>query len=269
MLLMGSVLQRKEVITLLTMNPGFSPLQKRMLEDDDFFNVSPHDVAMLLKKMASRQCSREEVIRIRRKYDIWLDDKESRLMAELGLDYDNHVIGKQPREYGLSLKDSEFTINGYRVNEWKMLTDEDYVPPPYLLKLAQERLTKIGDTAALEVLDMKYRFISENRIERILRRHGLPLDVEFESLTQTKIDGITFHLWKLLNDDEFVPKTTNQLISTIRQMREKGDEETADFLEDKYYWFLYPEKDKKVSEQEIEDARQFFREMFPNRDIHF
>jgi len=257
------------VITLLKMNPGFSPLQKRMLEDDDFFNVSPHDVDMLLKRMSARRCSREEVIRIRIKYDIWLNDRESRLMEELGLDYDHHVIDKQPLEYGLSLKDYEFTINGYRVNEWKMLTDEDYVPTPYVLRLAQERLTKKGDTVALEVLDMKYKFISENRVERILRRHGIPLDVEFESLTQTKIDGITFHLWKLLNDEDFVPKTTNQLLSTIRQMRARGDEETADFLENKYYWFLYPEKDETVREQEIEDARQFFRDMFPNRDVHF
>lgn len=121
MLLMGTVLPRKEVFALFRMSSEYSFLQKRMLEDDSFFNVSPHDVTMLLSKMAVRQCNREEIIRIRRKYDIWLDDRESRLMAELGLDYDHHVIGKQPHEHGLSLKELEFTINGYRVIEWKML----------------------------------------------------------------------------------------------------------------------------------------------------
>jgi len=161
MILIGQS-HREEVIILPWKRMSFNPVQKRMLEDDNFFDVTSEDVAKLLNRMTFLRCSREDVIRMRIKYDLWLNDRESQLMAELGLDYENHIIGKQPAEYGLSFSQQEFTINGYRVPEWKMLTDDDFIPSTRQLNLARERLAKIGDSAALELLDMKYKFIFDN-----------------------------------------------------------------------------------------------------------
>ena len=91
----------------------------------------------------------------------------------------------------------------------------------------------------------------------------------YESLTHEHIDGITFYLWRLINDDGFIPKQRGHLVSTIRQLRKKDMFETADFLENKYYQFLYPDRDILNHEKEIADAKEFFRNLFPDRNLSF
>ena len=248
---------------------GFSKKQLRMMEDNDFFDVDSKDVALLLRQMAVMGKSREEVLLMRTKYDLWIDDKEKRMMTELGLDYENHVIEYVPCINSLSLHRKEALINGYRVVEWKMLTDDSYVPQPPMLNAAKARLADLGDKDALDVLNMKYKFISDNKVALILKKNNIPQDAEFETLTRTHIDGISFYLWRLINDKEYIPKSKSNLVSTIRQLRKKGEVETADFLEDKYYRFLYPDRDIRDREKEIADAKEYFRGLFPDQGLHF
>ena len=73
------------------MNANYNLSEKflRMIKDDEYFDVTKEDVKILLKRM-SHHYSRDDIIKMRIKYDAWIDDKEKRLMEEFGLSYDTH-----------------------------------------------------------------------------------------------------------------------------------------------------------------------------------
>ena len=68
------------------MNANYNLSEKflRMIKDDEYFDVTKEDVKTLLKRM-SHHYSRDDIIKMRIKYDAWIDDKEKRLMEEFGL----------------------------------------------------------------------------------------------------------------------------------------------------------------------------------------
>ena len=225
----------------------------RMVEDDDFFDVTPEDVRSLLLR-SGRFFPREEIIRLRIKYDPWINDREKRFMAELGLDYYNHEITQTNRFYN-----NDYLVNGYSETQWRMLTQEGYFPGrmsvTHFINLCREN----NDVDALEVLELKYGHIYEETNRQILLSHGLPADTPYETLTRTEIDGISFFLWKLTNDDEFVPKSKSVLVSCIRRLRNNGNATLAEQLEDKYIDFLYPDR---ITQEELAAAEDYFNNLF-------
>ena len=137
------------------MNANYNLSEKflRMIKDDEYFDVTKEDVKILLKRM-SHHYSRDDIIKMRIKYDAWIDDKEKRLMEEFGLSYDTHEITKTCLESGRGISSTRgsFCINGYSTAEWKMLTDEDYVPTIAAVKNAINRIANRGDEEALEII---------------------------------------------------------------------------------------------------------------------
>lgn len=225
----------------------------RMIEDDDFFDVTPEDVRALLLR-GGRFFPREEIIRLRIKYAPWINDREKRFMTELGLDYYNHEITQTNRFYN-----NDYLVNGYSETQWRMLTQEGYFPGrmsvSHFINLCREN----NDAEALEVLELKYGHIYEEANRQILLSHGLSADTPYETLTPTEIDEVSFFLWKLKNDDEFVPKSKSVLVSCIRRLRSNNNESLAEQIEEKYIDFLYPDR---ITQEELAAAEDYFNNLF-------
>lgn len=234
--------------------------QKRMVEDDEFFNVTSEEVRAFLLR-ASHIFTREEMIRFRIKYAPWIADREKRFMDELGLDYENHTITWTSSVYGKT-----YLVNGYTATQWKMLTQDDYFPGrssvSFFINLCRDR----NDEAALQILMLKYGHIYETANAQILTSQGIPADTPYQTLTRTHIDGMSFFLWKLLNDDNFVPISRGILVSAIRRLRSNNEDAIAEFIENKYNDFLYPDRMDPITAQEIAEAEDYFRKLFPFND---
>ena len=191
------------------MNANYNLSEKflRMIKDDEYFDVTKEDVKILLKRM-SHHYSRDDIIKMRIKYDAWIDDKEKRLMEEFGLSYDTHEITKTCLESGRGISSTRgsFCINGYSTAEWKMLTDEDYVPTIAAVKNAINRIANRGDEEALEIIKMKYSWMFREQERGYLIKNGIDPDISYTSVTRDKIDGMTLYRWRLLHDDDFQPR---------------------------------------------------------------
>ena len=66
--------------------------EQRMVMDDDFFDVTKDDVKRLIHRMKIHLFPKEQVIAMRKKYDLWLEDREKRIMDKYGLSYDTHTV---------------------------------------------------------------------------------------------------------------------------------------------------------------------------------
>lgn len=257
----------------MVFNPPFTLNDKhmRMIEDDNFYDVTKEDVKSLLLRLPSVKATREEIIKMRIKYDPWIDDAEKRLMEELGLDYRFHVItrGSLPA-VGVNCTlphpgCKSIYINGFTKTQWKMLTDEKYVPNMLPLIDFISRCEKANEPELVDTLVTKYKDLLDAREQKILEKNGLPLDAGFKKLTYNQIDGRSFYRWRLLFDDNFVPASKAVLFSSLAKMRNgnPSDVEDAEAIEQKYLTFLYPEIDTPDMQAEVEAARTFFRELFP------
>ena len=242
------------------MNTNYNLSEKylRMIEDDEFFDVTKEEVKTLLVRMAHHY-SRDDIIKMRIKYDAWIDDKEKRLMEEFGLSYDTHEITKTCLESGRGISSTcgSFCINGYDVTEWKMLTDEDYVPTITSVKKAINRIANRGDEEALEIIKMKYSWMFREQERGYLIKNGIDPDIPYTSVTRDKIDGMTLYRWRLLHDDNFQPKNKSVLVSVIHRLRKDGYDEDAELIEDKYLDFLHPDFMELYAEDYLA-AEKFF-----------
>ena len=250
------------------MNANYNLSEKflRMIKDDEYFDVTKEDVKILLKRM-SHHYSRDDIIKMRIKYDAWIDDKEKRLMEEFGLSYDTHEITKTCLESGrgISSTRNSFCINGYSTVEWKMLTDEDYVPTITVLKNTIKHVANRGDEEALEIIKMKYNWMFLEQERSYLIMHGIDPDIPYTSVTRDKIDGMTFFRWRLLHDDDFQPKNRSILMSAIHRLRKDGYDEDAELIEDKYLDFLYPDY-VAINAEDIQAAKNFFSQFIHDDD---
>lgn len=247
-------------------NYNLSEKYLRMIKDDEFFDVTKEDVKTLLIRMAHHY-PRDDIIKMRIKYDAWIDDKEKRLMEEFGLSYDTHEITKTCLESGRGISSTRgsFCINGYNVTEWKMLTDEDYVPTITSVKKAINRIANRGDEEALEIIKMKYNWMFREQERGYLIKNGIDPDIPYTSVTRDKIDGMTLYRWRLLHDDNFQPKNKSVLVSVIHRLRKDGYDEDAELIEDKYLDFLHPD----FMELHAEDywaAEKFFSQFIHDDD---
>ena len=250
------------------MNANYNLSEKflRMIKDDEYFDVTKEDVKILLKRM-SHHYSRDDIIKMRIKYDAWIDDKEKRLMEEFGLSYDTHEITKTCLESGrgISSTRNSFCINGYSTVEWKMLTDEDYVPTITVLKNTIKHVANRGDEEALEIIKMKYNWMFREQERGYLIKNGIDPDIPYTSVTRDKIDGMTLYRWRLLHDDNFQPKNKSVLVSVIHRLREDGYDEDAELIEDKYLDFLHPDFMELHAEDYLA-AEQFFSQFIHDDD---
>ena len=250
------------------MNANYNLSEKflRMIKDDEYFDVTKEDVKILLKRM-SHHYSRDDIIKMRIKYDAWIDDKEKRLMEEFGLSYDTHEITKTCLESGrgISSTRNSFCINGYSTVEWKMLTDEDYVPTITVLKNTIKHVANRGDEEALEIIKMKYNWMFREQERSYLIMHGIDPDIPYTSVTRDKIDGMTFFRWRLLHDDDFQPENRSILMSAIHRLRKDGYDEDAELIEDKYLDFLYPDY-VAINAEDIQAAKNFFSQFIHDDD---
>ncbi|MDD7001378.1 MAG: hypothetical protein PUI35_08390 [Oscillibacter sp.] len=247
-------------------NYNLSEKYLRMIKDDEFFDVTKEDVKTLLIRMAHHY-PRDDIIKMRIKYDAWIDDKEKRLMEEFGLSYDTHEITKTCLESGRGISSTRgsFCINGYNVTEWKMLTDEDYVPTITSVKKAINRIANRGDEEALEIIKMKYNWMFREQERGYLIKNGIDPDIPYTSVTRDKIDGMTLYRWRLLHDDNFQPKNKSVLVSVIHRLRKDGYDEDAELIEDKYLDFLHPDFMELHAEDYLA-AEKFFSQFIHDDD---
>lgn len=222
---------------------------RRMVEDDKFFDVTEEDVQRLLRKMACAKCSREEIIRVRKKYHPLLHDREAEFMNRLGLNYDDHLIT-------LHNNSAVLRVNGYTETEWRMLVDDEYLPNYKAIKIAISRVRSRGDEEAVRILNMKYCTCFASRDEQILASHDIPLDTPYSVLTCISIDGRTFNLWHLLYDPSYVP-SRQILVSQLHLLRKRGKYEEVKIIEDKYRTLLDPDG-TQITEADIQEAQDFF-----------
>lgn len=250
------------------MNTNYNLSEKylRMIEDDEFFDVTKEEVKTLLVRMAHHY-SRDDIIKMRIKYDAWIDDKEKRLMEEFGLSYDTHEITKTCLESGRGISSTRgsFCINGYSTAEWKMLTDEDYVPTIIVLKKTIQHIANRGDEEALEIIKMKYNWMFREQERGYLIKNGIDPDIPYTSVTRDKIDGMTLYRWRLLHDDNFQPKNKSVLVSVIHRLRKDGYDEDAELIEDKYLDFLHPDFMELHAEDYLA-AEKFFSQFIHDDD---
>ena len=239
----------------MALNVLLTPKDWMMFKDDNYFDVDETDVKNLLYRMACSQMPRRDILKMRIKYDRFINDAEKRFMTELGLDYKQHVISGTVR--------TKFLVNGYTANQWKMLHDDTYRPHIKALIAFMTRCEENGDAEALEILALKYRAMLQERAQRLLGGNGIPEDAPYQSLTYTTIDGLRFHHWRLLYDDNYTPSSRTHLLSVIKRLRDSEYAEYAEALEQKYLSFLYPEVNEPEVQEEIAAANEFFRTFYP------
>ena len=152
--------------------------QQRMVMEDDFFDVTKDDIKRLIHRLKIYSFPKEQVNAMRKKYDLWLEDREKRVMDKYGLSYDTHTVSNRAsdRRYpGIysSIKSNTFFINGYTETEWQMLTDEDCVPTYTALSRFIAICREYNDQETLDVLLTKYQDkISEHEGALLIRNGG-------------------------------------------------------------------------------------------------
>ena len=236
-----------------------TPKDKQMIDDDNYFDVTEHEVKMLLRRMACTHMPRQDIIRMRIKYDKWINDAEKKFLTSLGVSYDTHtitVVGRPRRFY----------VDGYTASQWKMLHDANYVPTISNLMTFLNHCENTKDFSAIEILSSKYQGMLDEREKNILEKNNIPPGTAFSSLTYLRINGLRFYWWKLLNEDNISPPPRHHLLSIINTLRDSEYAEEAEALEQKFLTYLYPEMAKPEMQKEIAEARAFFRNRYPYDD---
>ena len=242
----------------------------RMIEDDSFFDVTVQEVRIVLRrmKMMKHVYSEEDIIKFRIKYDLWIDDAEKRFMVKRGLDYKNNHISHNPQtlkypsyEYIYSYSQS-FYVDGFTEKQWDMLTDSSYIPKRIsLISHFIEQAGEAGDKGIVELLLDKYGYILDNTREILMKKYHIPANANFKEVTCAGIiDGIPFNLWRMLYDDDYLPPV-QILRSTITRLRNSNDDKKftyAEQVEKKYFDFLYPDYIPPATQEEIDEANEYF-----------
>ena len=240
----------------------------KMLNDDNFFDVSPREVFAFIRKLNTLKYPRDTIVKMRIKYDAWLCDKEKEIMDRFGLDYSIHCIEPHPAKVKLSdtVSASQIYINGYTPAQWQILTDDSYVPSNSLLMRMLNLCKKFGDDEALQILKVKYAEQIEEANAYLAKTHKLPEGIEFDDESSGLIDGLSPFAWRLLHDDDFEKPRKGFLLSTLKQMRAAGRIEEANAIEEKYFTYLHPASAEKELYAEIWKAEEYLMEMFPDSD---
>lgn len=237
-----------------------SVLEQRMLDDDAFYAVSSEEVKKLFWKMDRLKYPRQEIQRVRTKYWDYYTDSEKELMEELGLSYSEQHISKVKKK---------FLINGFTVNQWKMLSVDSYFPSPRIIRQFMGECAANGDEPSLDILKKKYQTYlddTENAsAAAILQENELPPDTPYKTISKNGIDGMSFFQWKLIHQADYVPKNKSALISAWRQIENSGDYKTAAIIERKYFDIFHPEP-PPPTEEALYEGEELFLKTFPNNE---
>ena len=235
---------------------SFSSKQLRMLEDDAFLQVQESDVMALLTKMKQAGLPRSEVVRIRKKYDRFIHDKEKALMVRLNLNYEEHNV-----EYNRSF----YTINGYTEFQWCLLNVDDFVPKNrQTLFQAIDKLKKAGKQQDAERIEAKYQgFLArekEKSMGRFRAKHSLSDDVQVSDMYHiVRFDNLPPSEWRCFNDPDYIPP--RQIFTKLMKKYGEYEDLTAYyFLFDKYSdIFACEDGEPPVS---LEEAQDIFNQLF-------
>lgn len=220
----------------------------RMRYDDSYLDVDEEKARRFIADAETASIPKEELWQLRKKYDSYLCDRMKNVMVEFGLNYYDHYV---------EFKDGSFWINGYTVAEWRMLVDDDHFPGLRRVTRFINRCKSIGDEDALKILEAKYGKHFENRAKELLEEHGLPADTKYKTISANQIDGMSFLLWRLLYDVNFVPPKAI-LLSKLCLLKKKERVSEIDRLLVKYDSILNPQSCPPPTEEEIAEADMYF-----------
>ena len=236
----------------------FDDKDKRMMTDDTYIDVTKEDVSRLLRKLKQKQKPQAFIQAMRKKYDMYIDDTEKRIRQEFGLDYekDGSIVSVTQGCY----------VNGYTLNQWRLLHVEDYTPPSLQSVTSTiSSLERKGDNEAAELLRQKYKSLLEQLDIYNHARLGIPKDIPITHYQNKQIDGLPIKEWRAINDPSFVP--SKQLITHIINKYSKlNDVNTLNIICQKYSNII----DSESNEPEIslEEAENFFAQLlgdiYPN-----
>lgn len=198
--------------------------EHRMLEDDDFWNVTESDILSLLRRMPRGKFPTEDRIYIREKYDGLFADRESEFIHELGIhSYQDIRIDKCA---------SCIYINGYTAFEWKMVNDyPDFHPSLSSIRSAIKRLGQLGNEDAVDIIIEKYgRPLSVRQIDSY--SFASPHEAA-QYPNYCRIDGLTANHWRALHDDTYLPGKA-YINFLITKAVAAGDVDEESFLKTKY-----------------------------------
>ena len=164
--------------------------EQRMVMDDDFFDVTKDDVKRLIHRMKIHLFPKEQVIAMRKKYDLWLEDREKRIMDKYGLSYtalsrfidicrkynDQETLDVLLPKYHNMIFEHEGallihngvdpnvkrdtvrwnSIDGMSYSRWKLLHDDNYFPNRSILISTIKQMRDEGYAEEAERIEQKY-----------------------------------------------------------------------------------------------------------------
>lgn len=224
-----------------------SEKQQRMVDDDTYLDVDPSDVKSLLLLLKQHGCD-DLVRKMRIKYWDLIDDKEKRLMTELGLSYEKNDI---------ALKGVTFFIDGYSEKLWRALFVDGYEISANALSRHIHTLDDAVDVDAANRLRTKYAHVFESSKKENLLKHGVSSKSDIkEKVTSFDIDGESPAIWKALHDPNYLPnKSTITVILQTLEARE--DDEAAEFVYDKYKDIFYFDDGPIELKQSFEEIQAY------------
>lgn len=185
------------------------PILYRMYTDDTYFDVTSDDANDLIKFLSRYIRPTTEIMFFREKYKDVLANETTGIQGVInrfGLKYKEHDV-----QNVRTLTSYKILINGYTVENWNLLTNENYSGfSRRVISRFINKSLKENDDSALKILKTRYGneldAIEPNQAARILLEHGLPPDTKFSHIDNYHIDGITYHCWRMLHDDNYYPK---------------------------------------------------------------
>lgn len=235
--------------------------QKRMLDDDSYFDVTPEEVKVFLHRLKAMQYPYECIVSMRRKYDAWIDDREKRCMARCGISYDEHRIEKQ--------FNSSFLIDGYTEMEWRLLFDDNYCPSLSIISKGIAAFQRRGKYAEAEVIRERYQAtfdeLAERRRQAFLEKINLPSDFPCEEadLRAKRADGMPIGEWRALNDPNYTPQK-QYLTELMDRFGQRGDLDSLSRLYQKYGHII--DEANEEPELTMEEAEKVFDKLFAQND---
>jgi len=233
-------------------------------------NVTTEELKKFLRE-ARIYCMCEIETTLRSRYWRILDDPQSRLCQKLNISPSEHTIVRRS-ETGLLLSANIncFFIDDYPDYVYELLFTENSpeCATIHTVTRAEKFLKRTGNDDALLLLYVKCEKVCnqieqniQDRWRRLLIRNGIPADTEYETLTRTRIDGLTFPQWRMFNDPDYNPSKSTFVL--MKQYFEKrGKPEKAAFIQSRYEECLKnttpPPIFEILSQNEAQELRNFF-----------
>jgi len=197
-------------------------------------DVTPTELATLLRIARLEGVSELDIGKIRIHYDAIIDDPEKAVRQHFGIDNDYSIVVRRAIRNGGYVSAQ---IDGLPAAVWALL----YAP---------DRVAHTPQNIGQAIKALKARGMIEDA-ERIKKEHADILSPP-PQLTEYQL--------KLLNDPDYLPDSVSHVKQAIRAMRKRGLEKEANEVGEKYAWFI---NDEEFREPLIsaEEARAILEEL--------